>query len=285
MAISPLDVKSLRDRTGAGMADCKKALEEAGGDIAGAIEVLRKKGAATASKRADRAANEGVIGTAVTDDHKRAAIVEVNCETDFVARNEEFSSFVKRLAQVIVDGQPKNNEEVNALTIDGTPVETLLHDLLAKFSERIEIRRFEILSTDQGYVTDYVHQGDKLAVLVEMTGSAEGSNGLARDIAMQVAAMNPTYVHRKEVPESVIAKEKEILSEQIAAEGKKPEIAEKIVTGRLEKYYGDACLLEQSYVKDSAKTIQEVLRGVANDSGSEITVARFVRYNLGEGAA
>src|SRR5687767_15526701 len=131
MAISAQDVKSLRDRTGAGMADCKKALEEANGDINGAIEVLRKKGAASASKRADRSANEGVIATAVSADHKRAAIVEVNCETDFVARNEEFSSFVKKLAQAIVDGQPKNQEELNALTIDGTSVEAHFHDLLA----------------------------------------------------------------------------------------------------------------------------------------------------------
>jgi elongation factor Ts len=285
MAISPADVKSLRDRTGAGMADCKKALEEAGGDINGAIEVLRKKGAASASKRADRSANEGVIATAVSADHKRAAIVEVNCETDFVARNEEFSSFVKKLAQAIVDGQPKNQEELNALQIDGTSVEAHFHDLLAKFSERIEIRRYEIVSTEQGYVTDYVHQGDKLAVLVELTGSGDETNGIARDIAMQIAAMNPTFVHRKEVPESVISKEKEILSDQIAAEGKKPEIAEKIVTGRLEKYFADACLLEQSFVKDSARTIQEVLRSAANDSGNEVTVSRFVRYNLGENVA
>jgi elongation factor Ts len=282
MAISPLDVKSLRDRTGAGMADCKKALEEAEGDMNVAIEVLRKKGAATASKRADRSANEGVIGTAVSADHKRAAIVEVNCETDFVARNEEFSSFVKKLAQAIVDGQPKNTEELNALTIDGTKVESHLHDLLGKFSEKIEIRRFEIVSTEDGYVTDYVHQGDKLAVLVELTGSGEQTNGIARDIAMQVAAMNPSFVHRKEVPEDVLVKEREIYASQALTEGKKPEFADKIVAGRLEKFFADACLLEQSFVKDSAKTIQEVLRSAANESGNEVTVARFVRYNLGE---
>ena len=287
MAISAQDVKSLRDRTGAGMADCKKALEDAGGDINGAIEILRKKGAATAAKRADKAANEGVVATAVSDDHKRGAIVEINCETDFVARNEEFSTFARKLAKAILEGNPTNNEELNALKIGDITVETALHELLGKFSERIEVRRFALIATDDGYVTEYVHHGDKLGVLIELSaaGDTERTNGLARDVAMQVAAMNPSYVNRTEIPQSIIEKEREIYTEQTAAEGKKPEIAEKIVANRVEKFFGDVCLVEQSFVKDSAKTIKDILAEFGKAEGTEVDVRRFIRFNLGESLA
>jgi elongation factor Ts len=284
MAISAQDVKSLRDRTGAGMADCKKALEEAQGDMNVAIEVLRKKGAATAAKRADKTANEGVVATAVSPDHKRGAIVEVNCETDFVARNEEFSGFTRRLAQAILEGNPSNATELNALKVGDITVETALHELLGKFSERIEVRRFGTLSSADGYVADYVHHGDKLGVLIELSaaGSGDETNALARDIAMQVAAMNPSYVNRTEVPESVVAKEREIFTEQTAQEGKKPEIAEKIVANRIEKFFGDTCLVEQSFVKDSAKTIKDILTEFGKAAGKDDDVRRFLRFNLGE---
>ncbi|HVK37607.1 MAG TPA: translation elongation factor Ts [Candidatus Kapabacteria bacterium] len=284
MAISAQDVKSLRDRTGAGMADCKKALEESNGDMNAAIEFLRKKGAATAAKRADKTANEGVVATAVTPDHKRGAIVEVNCETDFVARNEEFSTFVRRLAQAVLDGSPSTQDELQKLSLGDITVETAMHELLGKFSERIEVRRFGTLSTTDGYIADYVHHGDKLGVLIELSGAGdvERTNTLARDVAMQVAAMNPGYVNRTEVPESIVAKEREIFSEQTAAEGKKPEIAEKIVNNRVEKFYGDVCLVEQSFVKDSAKTIKEILADFGKAEGVTVDVRRFVRFNLGE---
>ncbi len=284
MAISAQEVKRLRDRTGAGMADCKKALEESGGDIDGAIEILRKKGAATAAKRADRSANEGVVATAIDDGHTRGAMVEVNCETDFVARNEEFSGFVHKLADQVLAERPSSEEELMQLVIDGRSVETWMHDLLGKFSERIEIRRFAVLESDTGYVDAYVHHGDKLGVLIELSGSgdAEPTAALARDIAMQVAAMNPSYVHRMDVPNDVIDKEREILTEQTINEGKKPEIAEKIVSGRIEKYFSDACLLEQSFVKDSSKTVHEVLVDFGKHSGHEVTVLKFLRYNIGE---
>jgi elongation factor Ts len=284
MAISAQDVKSLRDRTGAGMADCKKALEEAQGDMTVAIEILRKKGAATAAKRADKTANEGVVSTAVSSDHKRGAIVEVNCETDFVARNEEFSGFTKRLAQAVLEGNPSNNDELNRLSLGDITVETALHELLGKFSERIEVRRFGTISTTDGYVAEYVHHGDKLGVLIELSaaGDTERTNMLARDIAMQVAAMNPSYVNRTEVPENVVAKEREIYTEQTAQEGKKPEIAEKIVANRVEKYFGDVCLVEQSFVKDSAKSIKDILAEFGKTEGKEVDVRRFLRFNLGE---
>jgi len=286
MAISAQDVKSLRDRTGAGMADCKKALEEAGGDMEVAIEVLRKKGAATAAKRADKAANEGVVATAISEDRKSAAIVEVNCETDFVARNEEFSTFTRKLAKHVLDNEPSDMDSLLNGEIEGKSVQTWLNELLGKFSERIEIKRFDVLKTDGGFVADYVHNGDKLAVLIELSGSgdAEITAALARDIAMQVAAMNPAYVNRDEVPETVLEKEREIYREQTINEGKKPEFADKIIAGRLEKYYTDACLLEQTFVKDSSKVIRDILADFSKNAGNDITVIRFTRYNLGENA-
>jgi elongation factor Ts len=211
-------------------------------------------------------------------------MVEVNSETDFVARNEEFSSFARKLAQAVLEHEPSGADAFRALPIGDINVETGLHELLGKFSERIEIRRFVVLKTTDGFIADYVHHGDKLAVLVELSaaGDADRTTALARDVAMQVAAMNPSYVNRTEVPENVLAKEKEIYTEQVLAEGKKPEIADRIVTGRMEKYFADACLVEQSFVKDSAKTVREVVAEFAKSEGKEIEVRRFVRFNLGE---
>lgn len=284
MAISPQDVKSLRDRTGAGMADCKKALEEANGDMQGAIEILRKKGAATAAKRADKVANEGVVATAVSADQKKAAMVEVNCETDFVARNEEFSTFARNLATYILENEPADTATLLQGELGGKTVQNWLDELLGKFAERIEIKRFDILKSDAGFVAHYVHHGDKLGVLIELTNAAdpEKTSSIARDIAMQVAAMNPSFVHRGEVPQEVLEKEKEIYREQTINEGKKPEFAEKIIAGRIEKFFGDACLIEQSFVKDSSKLVRDILADFSKESGAEVNVSRFIRYNLGE---
>jgi elongation factor Ts len=266
------------------MADCKKALEEANGDMEGAIEILRKKGAATAAKRADKAANEGVVATAVSADQKRAAIVEVNCETDFVARNDEFGTFARELANYILEHEPADYASLLQGTIGGKTVQNWLDELLGKYAERIEIKRFDVLKSDAGFVAHYVHHGDKLGVLIELTDGAdpEKTSVIARDIAMQVAAMNPTFVHRGEVPQEVLDKEKEILREQTVNEGKKPEFADKIVAGRIEKFFGDACLIEQSFVKDSSKLVRDVLAEFSKESGKDVNVSRFIRYNLGE---
>ncbi|MEO5930167.1 MAG: translation elongation factor Ts [Candidatus Kapaibacterium sp.] len=287
MAISAQDVKSLRDRTGAGMADCKKALEEANGDMDGAIEVLRKRGAATAAKRADKVANEGVIATAISPDRSRAAMVEVNCETDFVARNEEFSTFTRSLAEYVLNNNPDSMDELMAGEIEGKTVQTWLSELLGKFSERIEIKRFDVVKTEGGFVADYVHNGDKLGVLVEFSGSGDSEKvaSVARDIAMQVAAMNPSYVHRDEVTEGTLEKEREIYRQLAINEGKKPEFADKIIAGRLEKYFADSCLMEQTFVKDSSKMIRDILADFSKDLGSDVNVVRFIRFNLGERAS
>lgn len=284
MAITPQDVKSLRDRTGAGMADCKKALEEANGDMETAIDVLRKKGAATASKRADKAANEGVVATAISDDRRSAAMVEVNCETDFVARNEEFSTFVRKLAGHVLTTQPASAEILLASEMEGLTVQNWLNELLGKFSERIEIKRYEMISTDGGVVADYIHNGDKLGVLVELADAsdAELATALGRDLAMQVAAMNPSFVRREDIPETVLERERAIYMEQTLNEGKKPEFAEKIINGRLEKFFADSVLVEQTYVKDSSKLIRDVLAEFSQQAGGEVKVVRFTRFNLGE---
>jgi elongation factor Ts len=268
------------------MADCKKALEEANGEMDVAIEVLRKKGAATAAKRADKAANEGVVSTAISEDRSRAAMVEVNCETDFVARNEEFASFTRKLAKFVLDNEPADMDSLLAGEIEGKSVQTWLNELLGKFSERIEIKRFDLIKTEGGFVADYVHNGDKLGVLVELTGSGDPdkTGSIARDIAMQVAAMNPSYVQRDEISQNVLDKEREIYLEQVVNEGKKPEFADKIITGRLEKFFADSCLLEQTFVKDSSKLIRDVLADFSKEAGDNVTVRRFLRYNLGENA-
>ncbi len=274
MANTLEDIKTLRARTGAGMADCKKALEEADGDMDGAIEILRKKGAATAAKRADKAADEGVIATAIADDNRSAAIVEINCETDFVARNEDFSGYAAKIAAAILADNPADLDSMKGIEIDGTTIESGLNDLLAKFSERIEVRRFERLESDSGYLGDYIHGGARLGVLIELSTPSDGAEVLSRDVAMQVAAMNPSFVRRDQVSDEKLEKEREIYRDQLAGENKPPEIVERIITGRLEKYYEENVLLEQSFVKDSAQSVNDVL--------GESTVSRFVRYNLGE---
>lgn len=281
MAITLEDIKKLRERTGAGMADCKKALEEANGDMDAAIEILRTKGAATAAKRADKSADEGVIATAVSADNKSAAIVEINCETDFVARNNEFSSFAENLAQAILNSNPANAEELAALEVNGMTVEQGLNELLAKFSERIEVRRFTRIETENGFVTDYVHSGAHLAVLIELAHAgddSDASKGIGRDVAMQVAAMSPSYARREEVPAEDVEKERKIYREQLAEDNKPAEIVERIVAGRVEKFFEESVLLEQSFVKDSSKSVSDALKA----HSPETTVTRFIRFNLGD---
>jgi elongation factor Ts len=272
-------VKELRDKTGAGMADCKRALDESNGDMNAAIEWLRKRGAASAAKRADRESNEGVVVTRTSADGKTAAIVEVNCETDFVARNEEFVNFANIIADAVLANNVTSDEDIWNISIGDKTIGNLRDEILAKFSERIELRRFERISTN-GTIADYIHAGNRLAVLVEFNAdvTADASKPLVRDVAMQVAAMQPAYVNRDQVDDAAIKKEIEIYKQQAIAEGKKEEIAERVATGRLEKFYGEMCLIEQAFVKDPKKTVSDVLK----ELGSNVTVLSFRRYALGE---
>lgn len=272
-------VKQLREKTGAGMGDCKKALEESGGDIHAAIEYLRKKGAASAAKRSDRIAKEGIVYATVTPDGKRAAIVEVNCETDFVARNVEFGAFARAIADAIIASATCDGDLLWNYTLGDKTLGNMRDEMLAKFNERIELRRTEYLQTS-GTLTAYNHAGNRLAVVLEVNAQLSPDNQTLRDIAMQVAAMNPFYIRREDVPPETIAKELEISREQALREGKKPEIAERIAANRLEKFFQEQCLLEQTFVKDAGKTVADVLAAL----GGDITVVRFRRYALGESA-
>ncbi|KXB97614.1 MAG: hypothetical protein AA908_05675 [Chlorobi bacterium NICIL-2] len=272
-------VKQLREKTGAGMGDCKKALEESGGDMQAAIEYLRKKGAASAAKRADRVAKEGIVYATVTPDGKRAAIVEVNCETDFVARNEEFGAFARAVADAIIATGATEGDVLWNYSLGDKTLGNMRDEVLAKFNERIELRRAEYLETS-GTLAAYNHAGNRLAVVLDVNATLSPDNQTLRDIAMQVAAMNPLYVRREDVPQETIAKGLEISREQALREGKKPEIAERIATNRLEKFFQEQCLLEQTFVKDAGKTVADVLTAL----GGDVTVVRFRRYALGESA-
>ncbi len=277
MAVTSELVKKLRDKTGAGMMDCKKALDESNGDLEKAIEILRKKGAATAAKRADKAANEGIIVSKVSDDAKYGILVEINCETDFVARGEDFVNFANSIAKIVFDKTPKSVEELLTLPHpSGKTVADALSDLVGKVGEKIEIRRIYTVKTDGAFLESYIHMGSKLGVLLEFAAEFNPANKtIARDIAMQVAAMNPIVVSRDKVSKDLLDKEVEIYRQQAKNEGKPEQIAEKIATGRLEKYYQEVVLLEQSFIKDAGKAVKDLL-------APNVSVKQFKRFQLGE---
>jgi elongation factor Ts len=281
--ITPQLVKSLRDKTGAGMGDCKNALVEAEGDMQTAIEILRKKGAASAAKRADRSAKEGMIYALVNKQSTKGVIVEVNSETDFVARNAKFEEYVKIVADTLLSSNAKTIEELMAEKVGSDTIQGLHNEILAKFSENISVRRFDSIVTEN-YVTSYIHTGSKLAVLIEASiqNPSEAAAELLHDIAMQVAAMNPLFIDRSQASQEKIQKEIEIYKELAIAEGKKPEMAERIAQGKLEKFFQEQCLVEQTFVKDGNKTIKNVLDEISADFGSEVKILKFVRYFLGE---
>jgi elongation factor Ts len=277
MAISAELVKNLRDKTGAGMADCKKALEEANGDEQKAIEVLRKRGSASAAKRADREAKEGIIVASVSEDRKHGVLAEVNSETDFVARNESFVRFAQDIADAALKVAPNSHEEfLVARLSNGATISEEVGAQTGRLGEKLEARRFEMVSERSGFVTSYIHPGAKLGVLVAIAGGTENT-ALGRDIAMQIAAMNPMAVDRTQISTDQIEKELEIYRTQARNEGKKEEVIDRIAKGKLEKYYQDFCLAEQSFIKDAARTVTDLLK----EAGG-LKVTGFVRMQLGE---
>ena len=281
-AISASLVKDLREKTGAGMADCKRALEEAGGDMQGAIEWLRKRGAASVAKRADREANEGIVATRTSADGKTAAIVEVNCETDFVARNEEFVNFSNAIADAVLANDVKSEDDLWAIAIDGKTLGNVKDEILAKFSEKIGLRRFERVTTNGSFIA-YIHAGSRLGVMLELDCTpSDDAKGLCRDIAMQVAAMNPMFVNRSQVDQSTLDKELEIYKAAAIQEGKKEDIAERVAQGKLGKFYEEQVLTEQVFVKDSSKKVSDIVAEISKLSGATINVVSFRRYNIGE---
>ena len=283
MDITSEVIKKLRDKTGAGMMDCKRALEASNGDMEAAIDFLRKKGAATGAKRAERAAKEGAIATRISADGTVGVAVEVNCETDFVGRSDDFTGFATNVVETVLRDRPANVEALATLkTPAGKTVAELLNDLLAKVGEKIEVRRFQIITSADGCVTSYTHLGSKIGVLVEFGGMDASGAQTGRDVAMQVAAMNPMCVSRDEVSKDAIERELDIYRTQAKNEGKKDPIVERIASGRLEKYYQEVCLLDQTFIKDPGKTIKDVLADLSKASGKTVSIRRFVRFHLGE---
>ena len=273
--ISAKDVNELRQKTGAGMMDCKKALTECNGDIEAAIDWLREKGISKAAKKTERIAAEGLANIYV--DGNKAAIVEVNCETDFVTRNADFVALVDEIGKTAVKSDAKSLEEVLALPVEGT--EGTVNDLViaktAVIGEKLSLRRVEVVTkTDDDNFGSYIHMGGKIASLVVVKGANED---VAKDVAMQAAAMKPSYLKADDVPAEVLEKEKEILKEQAINEGKPADIAEKMVQGRISKYYKENCLVDQEFVKDSSMDIKTFVK----NANGEVTA--MYRYEVGEG--
>ena len=267
-------VKDLRTTTGAGMMDCKKALVEADGDMAKAVDILREKGLSQAAKKASRIAAEGAVVSYIAGNKKTGVIVEVNCETDFVGQNENFQELARSMAKHIVETDPADVEALLASEMNGKTVKEIVTEAVANMGENISIRRFVRYESREGEVFSYIHGGGKIGVLVEMK-SADAE--LGKDIAMQVAAANPSYMERTEVSNEEIEHEKEVLREQARNEGKPEAIIEKMVLGRVNKYYKEVCLVDQPFIRDGDISISQLLKS----KGAE--VIRFSRFQLGEG--
>lgn len=271
--ISAKDVNELRSKTGAGMMDCKKALTECNGDMDAAIDWLREKGIAKAAKKADRIAAEGLAN--IFTEGNKAVILEVNCETDFVTKNAEFVEMIENVGKAILKGDTSDMDKINELDVDGQTVSEYIVAKTAKIGEKLSLRRAELVTkTDAENFGAYLHMGGKIAVLVVVDGASED---VAKDVAMQAAAMRPEYLNKDEVPAEVIEKEKEILKEQAINEGKPADIAEKMVNGRIQKYYKENCLIHQAFVKDGDIDVETYVK---NNGGS---VKSMVRYEVGEG--
>ncbi len=273
MAITASMVKELRERTGAGMMECKKMLTETNGDMEAAIDTMRKSGAAKADKKAGRVAAEGKVVITVSDNGKEASIIEVNCETDFVAKDENFVGFVTAAGATVLNDKPADVAALSALPLDsGETVEETRANLVAKIGENMQVRRFELLSSD-GLVCAYSH-GVRIGVAVAITG---GDEALGKDIAMHIAASRPQCVSEEQVPAELLEKEKEILIAQAEGSGKPMEIIEKMVEGRMRKYLSEITLVGQPFVKDPDQTVGQLLKA----AGAEVTA--FTRYEVGEG--
>ena len=268
-------VKQLREKTGAGMMDCKKVLTETDGDMEKAAELLRERGIAKAAKKSGRIAAEGLVATYISADKKVGSVVEVNAETDFVAKNEEFVQFVNNVAEIVADKNPADVEALLEIAYkdSGKTVREELTEKIATIGENMTIRRFERFESE-GLVESYIHGAGKIAVLVDF---AKGDSELAKDVGMQIAAARPEYLNRESVPEDRVAKEMEILKAQAMNEGKPAEIAEKMVQGRIGKFYGEICLLDQEFVKDPNVKVGDLIKS----KGAEMV--RFARFEKGEG--
>lgn len=291
MAFTAKDVQALREKTGVGMMDCKKALVASDGDMDKAIDFLREKGLAAATKKASRIAAEGVVLAYYDESKKVGVVVEVNSETDFVAKNEKFTSFVSDIAKTIVETAPADVDALNAKKLVGSDktVEEMRQELVLAIGENMKVRRFERV---EGQIATYIHGGGTVGVLVQFdtddaTAATDAFKAMGKDVAMQIAAMNPLYLDEASVPAEVIAHEKEILAVQIKEDPKmasKPEkVIEGIISGKIKKYYKENCLVDQEFVKNGDFTVGSYIASVAKEIGASITPVKFIRYAKGEG--
>ena len=285
MAFTAADVKNLRERTGCGMMDCKKALTDSNGDMDKAIEILREKGLAAAAKKAGRIAAEGLVMATVDQSKKVGVILEVNAETDFVAKNEKFVAFVNDTAKTIIEENPSDVEELLAKKCAGSSltVEEELREKIQTIGENMKIRRFARM---EGDLVSYIHGEGRIGVLVKFDTDVADKDGFeeyAKDIAMQIAAIAPEYLDEESIPAERVAKEKEILTAQAMNEGKPANIAEKMVAGRIKKFFKEICLVDQQFVKDSDKSVAQYTEDTAKKLGGSIKIAGYVRYEKGEG--
>lgn len=283
MEIKASLVKELRERTGAGMLDCKKALVENNGDIEKAIDWLREKGISKAAKKSGRIAAEGLVFAKVNENHKKGIVLEFNSETDFVAKNDDFKEFGQMLVEKVLDSEVKTVEELEKLEINGKTVETLLTELIAKIGENLKVRRLEVFNACcETFIVDYLHMGGKIGVLVKAKGEPSSENiEKVRGVAMHIAAMDPKFLSKEQVSPEDLAREEEVLRVQFEEESKakgktlNTEMVERIIKGKLGKYYEENCLNQQKYVRDDKKTVSDFLKPV--------TLVSFVRYKVGEG--
>jgi elongation factor Ts len=282
MAISAATVKELRDKTGAGMMDCQRALQEANGDMEEAVKILRKKGLSAAAKKAGRTAKDGLVAIAVTPENDRAGMVELNCETDFVARTEQYHAFAQALAEQAAQDLATSVEHVKTTRYVADPLHTVAEAIasqIATIGENIVLSRVASMKAGAGMtIGSYIHMGGKIGVLIEISAAADEET--VKDVAMHVAAAEPKFVSRDQVPAAVIAEEREIAKAQAQASGKPEQVLEKIADGKVVKYYETSCLLEQPFVKNPEQTVGAMLTAKGG-----VTVASFIRFRLGEGAA
>ena len=277
-------VKQLRDETGAGMMDAKKALTEANGDREEAVKILRKKGLAAASKKAGRIAAEGAVQAYTTGN--AGVLVEVNCETDFVGRTEQFRQFVDEVAKLIARSKATTVEELNNEAWNGETVGHKTQALIATLGENVAVRRFARYEAAEGAaIGTYIHSGGRIGVMVELVANSGGNRAgeVARDVAMHIAAADPRFVRREDVTQKDLDTKREIAREQAVKSGKPQNIVEKMVTGKMEKFYGETCLLEQPYIRNDKQSVGDYLKSAGKDAGCAYTVTRFIRYKLGEG--
>ncbi|MGI5905924.1 MAG: translation elongation factor Ts [Candidatus Pararuminococcus gallinarum] len=287
MAFTASDVKALRERTGCGMMDCKKALSQTDGDMEKAIEILREKGLAAAAKKATRIAAEGLVYALVDDAKKVGVIIEVNAETDFVAKNSDFVAMVDTFAKTVIAENPADVDALLACKAVGSDltVADILRDKILVIGENMKIRRFTRM---EGEICTYIHGGGRIGVMVKFdvdsaVAAKEEFKNFAKDVAMQIAAVSPQYLNKEDVPADVVAKEKEILTAQAMNEGKPANIAEKMVMGRINKFYKEVCLVEQPFVKDGDMTVGKYVENTAKALGTSIKLLSFVRFEKGEG--